>query len=116
MREISNLGKNIANERRKQKMTQEQLAEFSDLTVNYLSKIERGLAKKISVASLYKITKTLNISTDYLIQQNQEIPTTPNPVGPYQKQLANFLTDQTTDSAEKICKYLLCLIKEIKNF
>ena len=82
MREINNLGKNIANERRKQKMTQEQLAEFSDLTVNYLSKIERGLAKKISVESLYKITKALNISTDYLIQQNHEIPTTPNPVAP----------------------------------
>ena len=36
------LGKNIAAQRHTARMTQEQLAELSDMTINYLSKIERG--------------------------------------------------------------------------
>jgi len=44
----NNVGANIAQERHNQGMTQEQLAELSDLTINYLSKVERGAAKQIS--------------------------------------------------------------------
>ena len=40
------LGKNIATQRHAARMTQEQLAELSDTTINYLSKIERGLSSK----------------------------------------------------------------------
>ena len=36
------LGKNIATQRHAARMTQEQLAELSDMTINYLSKIEQG--------------------------------------------------------------------------
>ncbi|HJG16489.1 helix-turn-helix transcriptional regulator [Ligilactobacillus salivarius] len=49
----------MSYERKQQGMTQEQLAEFSDLTVNYLSKIERGIAKKVSAESLYRISQAL---------------------------------------------------------
>ncbi|WP_421721941.1 helix-turn-helix domain-containing protein, partial [Bacillus amyloliquefaciens] len=41
------IGKNITARRHQLKMTQEQLAELSNLSVNYISKIERGTTPKI---------------------------------------------------------------------
>lgn len=40
-----NLSKNIVNRRKFLNLTQEQLAESSDITVNYLSKLERNHIK-----------------------------------------------------------------------
>lgn len=45
------LGKNIATQRHAARMTQEQLAELSDMTINYLSKIKRGVVKQIRAAA-----------------------------------------------------------------
>lgn len=111
MNEIDNLGKNIATQRHQQKMTQEQLAEFSDLTINYLSKIERGQAKKISAESLYKIAQALNVSMNDLIEA--KATTTAKTKGAYQRQLENYLSQLDVEQSENICKFLIKLIKEI---
>lgn len=55
----NNVGGNIARERHNQHMTQEQLAELSDLTINYLSKIERGTIKQVGANTLFRISKAL---------------------------------------------------------
>ncbi len=61
-----NLGQNIAALRHKRRLTQEQLAELSDTTVNYLSKIERGVISNISAKLLAKFANALNVSMDDL--------------------------------------------------
>lgn len=61
------LGRNIANQRHRAHLTQEQLAELSDMTVNYLSKIERGVVKQIGSTNLYKISKALDVSMEDLL-------------------------------------------------
>lgn len=104
------LGRNISHERKQQNMTQEQLAEFSDLTVNYLSKIERGIAKKVSAESLYRIAKALNVSMESFFSKEGPIPQKLEK-GPYQKQLANYLSTLEVDKTEVICKHLLEVLK-----
>lgn len=61
-----NLGQNIAALRHKRRLTQEQLAELSDTTVNYLSKIERGVISNISAKLLAQFANALNVSMDDL--------------------------------------------------
>lgn len=51
------IGKNITARRHQLKMTQEQLAELSNLSVNYISKIERGTTPKISAKNTLSISK-----------------------------------------------------------
>lgn len=108
------LGRNIARERKNQSMTQEQLAEFSDLTVNYLSKIERGIAKRVSADSLFKISHALNISMDSLFTDH--ITSTYKVYkGPYQRQLDNYFSTLGFDKTEKICKHLLMILELSSN-
>lgn len=104
------LGRNISRERKQQNMTQEQLAEFSDLTVNYLSKIERGIAKKVSAESLYRIAQALNVSMESFFSKEKSTPQELEK-GPYQKQLANYLSTLEADKTEAICKHILEVLK-----
>ena len=116
MNEIdNNLGKNIATERYQQKMTQEQLAEFSDLTINYLSKIERDQAKKISAESLYKIAQAFNVSINDLMEAKATTTKAPQVKDTYQRQLENYLSQLDVEQSENICKFLIKLIKEINS-
>lgn len=104
------LGKNIAFERKRQGMTQEQLAEFSDLTINYLSKVERGVAKKISADSLFKIARALNISMDSLFTadscEGKVIKK-----GPYQRQLDKYFSELGYEKTEIISKHFLEILR-----
>ena len=104
------LGHNISHERKQQNMTQEQLAEFSDLTVNYLSKIERGIAKKVSADSLYRIAKALNVSMESFFLKDETTEQSIE-VGPYHRQLDNYLSSLDMDKTEAICKHLLQVLK-----
>ena len=63
------IGKNITARRHQLKMTQEQLAELSNLSVNYISKIERGTTPKISAKTLYQLAKSLNVSMENLLKE-----------------------------------------------
>ena len=54
------LGKNIKNLRENHKLTQEQLAEKSGLSLDYIGKIEVCINKP-GLRSLIKISKALNI-------------------------------------------------------
>ena len=54
------LGKRIADLRRSRKLTQEQLAEAIDCSVEFISLVERGVNAP-SVASLEKFAKVLKV-------------------------------------------------------
>lgn len=60
------LGKRIKAARKKQKLTQMQLAELASMEPNNLSHIERGLSKG-SVQSLVNIATSLGITLDSLL-------------------------------------------------
>lgn len=60
------LGRRIKIARKKQKLTQMQLAEMADMEPNNLSHIERGLSKG-SVQSLVNIASSLGVSLDSLL-------------------------------------------------
>lgn len=59
------LGENIRVYRKRQKVTQEKLAENADLHAKYISEIERG-AKTISVDGLGRIAKALGTTVHEL--------------------------------------------------
>ena len=63
------LGKKIRNSRKKQSITQEQLAEACCLSVSYIGHIERG-TRIPSLETLCKISSTLGISLDYMLMDS----------------------------------------------
>lgn len=100
------LGKKIRSLRRQQKITQERLAEMSGMTVNYLSKIERGSVSNISAEKLSKIAATLNVSMDELFNDNADNPSkTQN--RPNQHILQVMLKKLPPEEAEKFCKFFI---------
>ena len=60
------LGKRIRAERRKQDLTQEQLAELADISDSFMGHIERG-GRVLSVETLAKLANALNLSVEYIV-------------------------------------------------
>ncbi|WP_242364012.1 helix-turn-helix domain-containing protein [Limosilactobacillus antri] len=110
---INVVGENIAKFRRKRKMTQEQLAEASDLTKNFLSKIERGQAQNFSAINLLKLANALNISVDELVEgahERKAIKPKPN-----QAELIHLLNKMDSDMSERVAKSFVQTIKSLTN-
>ena len=63
------MGDRIKEARKKQKLTQEQLAERLDVSVEFIGQIERGL-KLPSMQVFVKLIETLNVSADYLLRDS----------------------------------------------
>jgi transcriptional regulator with XRE-family HTH domain len=60
------LGKRIRSERRKQDLTQEELAEMADISASFMGHIERG-GRTLSIETLAKLANVLNVSIEYII-------------------------------------------------
>lgn len=52
------------------RLTQEQLAEQMDISIQMISNLERGV-KAIRIDNLIRLSQTLNISTDYILTGKQ---------------------------------------------
>lgn len=65
------MGMRIREERQKHHYTQSALAEKVDLSTNYIGQIERG-DRKASLASIYKICKTLGLTVDYVLSVDHD--------------------------------------------
>ncbi|MCG8501243.1 MAG: helix-turn-helix domain-containing protein [Firmicutes bacterium] len=61
------LGKRIREERLKVGLTQERLAEYAEISVAYMGRVERG-EKNITVKTLIKIVDALGVTIDYLMK------------------------------------------------
>jgi transcriptional regulator with XRE-family HTH domain len=70
--DYANLGKRLREERLKLNLTQEQLAEYVDISSSYMGQIERG-ERKVTLDTLLKITNRLNVSIDYLLKDSINI-------------------------------------------
>ncbi len=60
------IGQRIKAVRKSQGLTQEKLAELTDVSPHYIYEIEKGL-KKMSLETFISVTYALNISTDYIL-------------------------------------------------
>lgn len=61
------MGDRIKEYRKKRGLTQEQLSERVDVTLEYISQIERGL-KVPSMQVFIKLVEVLDVSADYLLR------------------------------------------------
>lgn len=64
-----NIGRRIKEARAKRGLTQEQVAERADITIVYLSELERGV-KLPSLTVFVKIAEVLHVSTDSLLRDD----------------------------------------------
>ena len=63
----ANLGSELRKRRSKLNLTQEDLAELSNISVNFLSQLERTNNQNISIKKIESIATALNTSTPELI-------------------------------------------------
>ena len=63
------LGSKIRKYRHLAGMTQEELAEYSNLSVNYISKIEREKKQNVSIEKLVDICNALDISFEEILEK-----------------------------------------------
>ncbi len=63
---LREIGKRIAQERKKQNLTQEILAEKADVTTQFVSYAESG-KRSMRAENLYKMSISLGVSVDYLL-------------------------------------------------
>lgn len=61
------IGENIRKYRKARKLTQEKLAERTELSVNYIGSIERG-EKLPSLETFIKIVNQIGVTTDCILQ------------------------------------------------
>lgn len=65
------IGRRIREERRRQRLSQEELAEKINISVTHMSHIETGNTK-LSLPVLVDLAKVLNVSTDKLLKEQTE--------------------------------------------
>ncbi len=65
------LGKNIKSARKARGLTQEMLAERIDISPVFVSQVEGGV-RKPSLETVYNLAKTLNVTTDQLLDNTEK--------------------------------------------
>lgn len=66
------IGNNLRRLRKKKGLSQEKLARLADISLNALTKIESGFAKKPTIQTVVKLAKALEISLDKLVEENKK--------------------------------------------
>lgn len=65
--DYSEIGERIREERHKQNLTQEKLAEMAEISESFMGHIERG-GRTLSIETLVKISNALNLNIEYIIR------------------------------------------------
>jgi transcriptional regulator with XRE-family HTH domain len=63
------IGNNVRKLRKKKGLSQEKLARLADISLNALTKIESGFAKKPTIQTVVKLSKALEVSIDDLVRE-----------------------------------------------
>lgn len=107
-----NIGEKIRNLRVKYKLTQEQLAEKSDLSVNFISKLERDKKTNISIDKLLKICSVFEITIPEFLDEKNNISI--SGLSPSTIKLINELRNLDSIKQEKLSKSILTIFSELK--
>lgn len=108
---MNKIGVNVSSRRHKLGITQGKLAEMSGLAVNFISKVERGVATNIKAETLQRLAKALNVSMDELMNGEAK----ENHAGPLQQQLIEQLNSYDLQYSEILCQSILNLINNQQN-
>lgn len=103
----NNLSQNIVAQRHAMHLTQEKLAEEAGMSVNFLSKLERGASKTVSAETLQHLANALDVSMEELMSGAEKTHLTK---GPYEIKLSKLLDSYSQDQREAICKGLLMIL------
>ena len=93
-------------------MTQEELAEYSNLSVNYISKIEREKKQNVSIEKLVDICNALDISVEEILDSKHNLSIKSLP--PNAIELITYLRDSDNSNINEICEQLLLLMKKME--
>ena len=104
------LGKNIRKNRKNLGLTLEELAEKSEISINFLGNIERGTDTP-SLKSLMKICNALNISADVVLIDNLSVYNKENLNTGYHKDLNDEISSLSVEQQGKLFE-ILELIKK----
>ena len=103
---LKKLGKEICAARKRQNMSQAELAEKADLSVTYVSKIECG-HRNISAFTLARIAEVLGISHIKLIESACE-----NQGDSTKRKISALLIGYSPDEVEDIL-HIICTVNEL---
>lgn len=65
------IANNLRRLRKKTGLSQEKLARLADISLNTLTKIESGFAKKPTIQTVVKLAKALQVSLDKLVEDDK---------------------------------------------
>lgn len=102
-----NIGKNIKFYRKKLKLTQEQVAESSNLSTKYISLLENDSNTNISVQKLSNIADSLGVDVSLLLATDQQEA---GLVTPYKDLLFIKLQKLPIEKSEQVSKAFIELL------
>lgn len=102
--EIKSIAKNIFKLRKTKKFTQECLSFKSQLSVNYLSMIERGV-RTPTIYSLLKIAKSLNVPLAFLVDSQVKVQQD----NPILNEITTILESKDSDFLKQVLKIIKAL-------
>ncbi len=103
------IGKRIRQERRRLKLTQEELAERADITANFLGHIERG-TKRPTLNTLMKIADVLQVSMGplFVSETTYKLPTEDL----FVKRFMSLVRDKKREEKELILRVAEMVLKK----
>lgn len=104
--DYSVIGRRIKNLRLERGMTQEQLADIIDISVAFLSRVERGYAQ-INLKRLTQIAEILNVSPGYLLTGSNKNSKY------YLREDFSILLDKCTPQQQKLIYEILEIVLKI---
>lgn len=100
------LSTNIVRRRHELNLTQAQVAEAADISINFLSKLERGHILQVSSDTLHHLAKALGTSMDSLVAKDNE----QSDRGPAQMKLNELLDSYSLDDRERLSRDIIDLL------
>ena len=104
------LGSNIQKRRRAVGISQAELDEKADISINFLSKLERNKSTRVSSDTLYLIAKALNTSMESLVD-NMPAPEK-QATGPKQSELNALLNTYPLNEREMLSSYIIGILEK----
>lgn len=109
---MSTIGDNIREERQKQELTQEQLAELSNISLNFISKLERNKRQNLTIKTLQAIAEALKVSPSKLLTTKPITQTRRIKID----QLSNKLYKMPLEVSEQLTTSFLQIVKATKDY
>ena len=104
------LGSNIQKRRKAVGISQAELAEKADISINFPSKLERNKSTRVSSDTLYLIAQALNTSMESLVD-NMPAPEKQS-TGPKQIELNNLLNSYPLNEREMLSSHIIGILEK----